>query len=159
MGKAKGKRGKGKHVTIDYDSLADVVESSAYKFLTDQEKAQALEEYISVKRQKNGNAPGGTGAKTKKGNGKCEGTENLTDGKGKGKGKEKGKETYLKGKGKGKAKAREMKRTNRKARKAVEKANGLAKKAVAKTGRSRKEMAAKCCCRFVLAIGTELFLE
>jgi len=57
LGKAKGKGGKGKHVTLDYDSLADVVESSAYKFLTDQEKAQALEEYISVKRQKKGQCP------------------------------------------------------------------------------------------------------
>ena len=51
LGKAKGKGGEGQNVTLDYDSLADVVESSAYKFLTDQEKAQALEEYISVKRQ------------------------------------------------------------------------------------------------------------
>ena len=84
LGKATGKGGKGKNVTLDYESLADVVESSAYKFLTDQEKAQALEEYISVKRQKKkkGNAPGGTGAKTKKGKGKGrgKGTENLTDG-------------------------------------------------------------------------------
>ena len=57
LGKAKGKGGKGKHVTLDYESLADVVESSAYKFLTDQEKAQALEEYISVKRQTKGQCP------------------------------------------------------------------------------------------------------